>query len=527
VLADTCDGRLVILLNLNPLGTLDSDDQVHKRFVLYRSEKGSLVEWHLMGAYWGHARALAVLGDEMWVFFDRDVVRRYPIGDDARIESAGWSPAVDTVGVGWPIHASCSDRDGLWVVGMSDGPGQKPHITVARYERKGDLGWQTNFPLGPAVPVVRGGEPGNPDEGLEGQPALAAIVRAHTAQDGVYVYWSLPQPGSGVASKVHGGRLVRSARDGVYWKQLPTLMLDHEDICAAPGEGGRPGLMLREPGRALTGKNARNLCRLELDASERAWLPAQAVASTSEKLMFGFRAGCAWVRWDDGELLVRSDTQRIELMRHRRGAWETVVPPGRSWVMLHLADIQMIVLFVGSALLVVAGSAAFAVRFVRLRRTGMARPRVQPRAGAMPAPIGPRALAAALDLLAVATPVFVLIGAQEPVLDPLVPGWRPLVPSLVLMGAMVLYGTLFEAWFGCTFGKLAVGVRVIDPDGDPPGFVRALLRNVVKPIDFFPLPTGAVGLSFMVLTDSRKRLGDLLAGTAVVVVAPPRDQQPA
>ena len=99
------------------------------------------------------------------------------------------------------------------------------------------------------------------------------------------------------------------------------------------------------------------------------------------------------------------------------------------------------------------------------------------------------------------------------------------MPHLVLMAALILYGTFLETLLGSTFGKLALGLRVADPDGAPPGFVRAFTRNLLKVIDFFPLPTGAVGLGFMVLTDSRSRLGDLAARTSVVVASlPPQDQ---
>jgi uncharacterized RDD family membrane protein YckC len=184
--------------------------------------------------------------------------------------------------------------------------------------------------------------------------------------------------------------------------------------------------------------------------------------------------------------------------------------------MLHLADVQMAILFAGSIFLVVAGSAAFAVRFVRLRRTGLARPKARPRSLFPPAPIGPRAVAAILDLILVASPVFAASGLPAPSADPLVPGLRPLLPHAMVVLALVLYGTVLEAWLGTTLGKLAVGLRVTDVSGAPPGLLRALIRNILRPVDFFPMPTGAVGLSFMVLTDSRSRLGDLAAGTTVI-----------
>lgn len=96
------------------------------------------------------------------------------------------------------------------------------------------------------------------------------------------------------------------------------------------------------------------------------------------------------------------------------------------------------------------------------------------------------------------------------------------------------YGVLFETYFnGRTPGKWACGLRVISTDGRPLSGLQALIRNLLRVADIAPyaavtqqaaeiapivlLPTGLVGLATVILTRRMQRLGDLAAGTMVVV----------
>ncbi|MGB0595523.1 MAG: RDD family protein [Rubripirellula sp.] len=96
------------------------------------------------------------------------------------------------------------------------------------------------------------------------------------------------------------------------------------------------------------------------------------------------------------------------------------------------------------------------------------------------------------------------------------------------------YGTLMETYFnGRTVGKWACGLRAIDIDGRPISGKRALIRNLLRVADLMPLaaissvapdvppafmiPTGMVGLTTMICTRRMQRLGDLAAGTMVIV----------
>ena len=95
-------------------------------------------------------------------------------------------------------------------------------------------------------------------------------------------------------------------------------------------------------------------------------------------------------------------------------------------------------------------------------------------------------------------------------------------------------GTVLEAYFnGRTIGKWVFGIRVIEVDGRPISPRSALLRNLLRIADLAPvaayntwdpdiplvyaIPTGIVGLVTMMATQRMQRLGDLAAGTMVVV----------
>jgi hypothetical protein len=79
------------------------------------------------------------------------------------------------------------------------------------------------------------------------------------------------------------------------------------------------------------------------------------------------------------------------------------------------------------------------------------------------------------------------------------------------------WNVLFETfWRGRTIGKRVLGLRVGRDGGYPVGFIDSMLRNVMRAADF--LPVGYV-LGLLVMAGDRRcrRLGDLIAGTMVVV----------
>jgi len=102
--------------------------------------------------------------------------------------------------------------------------------------------------------------------------------------------------------------------------------------------------------------------------------------------------------------------------------------------------------------------------------------------------------------------------------------------ALFLVGWFVLawfYGGLFETfWNGQTPGKRVFGLRVLSIDGLPINALQAVLRNVLRDVDALPMAAGSgavglplymLGLVTMAANDRYQRLGDLAAGTIVVV----------
>ncbi|MBK8938472.1 MAG: RDD family protein [Polyangiaceae bacterium] len=84
------------------------------------------------------------------------------------------------------------------------------------------------------------------------------------------------------------------------------------------------------------------------------------------------------------------------------------------------------------------------------------------------------------------------------------------------------YFVLFEAlWGGRTPGKRALDLRVIGHEGHPLRFGQSVLRNLVRAADCLPtmgpIPTYALATLVMGRDVRFRRLGDLVAGTMVVV----------
>jgi uncharacterized RDD family membrane protein YckC len=77
------------------------------------------------------------------------------------------------------------------------------------------------------------------------------------------------------------------------------------------------------------------------------------------------------------------------------------------------------------------------------------------------------------------------------------------------------YGVLFETFMnGQTPGKYMVGLRVLSDTGEPINGMQATLRNLLRAAD---LIVPVVGLVVMSLNKKFQRLGDIVAGTIVVI----------
>ena len=81
----------------------------------------------------------------------------------------------------------------------------------------------------------------------------------------------------------------------------------------------------------------------------------------------------------------------------------------------------------------------------------------------------------------------------------------------IVLGLSVLaYLTVSEAMFGSTLGKGLFGLGVGRLDGGRLGFARAVARNVLLPLDL-----AVIGFFCATVTKTRRRVGDLVAGSVV------------
>lgn len=89
-----------------------------------------------------------------------------------------------------------------------------------------------------------------------------------------------------------------------------------------------------------------------------------------------------------------------------------------------------------------------------------------------------------------------------------------LIPAL---GIYLLYHPVLEVLMhGLTPGKRRAGVRIVMLDGATPEVGALLVRNVLRLVDSLPL-FYVVGLASCFVTEQRVRIGDLAAGTILVL----------
>lgn len=86
---------------------------------------------------------------------------------------------------------------------------------------------------------------------------------------------------------------------------------------------------------------------------------------------------------------------------------------------------------------------------------------------------------------------------------------------LLTLAAGFAYFIYLEGRYGQTLGKRAVGIVVVDEDGEPIDYTDALVRNVLRVVDTLPM-LYLLGAALIIVTERGQRVGDLAAGTVVV-----------
>lgn len=106
---------------------------------------------------------------------------------------------------------------------------------------------------------------------------------------------------------------------------------------------------------------------------------------------------------------------------------------------------------------------------------------------------------------------------------------RLMLPAGIAKAIMITLGFIltwtWHIWFevrkqGRTPGKRALKIRVVDARGLPVSLYQSLVRNIIRVLDFAPAFYGIAAVATLA-HPSRRRLGDLVAGTLVI-----RDVQP-
>lgn len=99
--------------------------------------------------------------------------------------------------------------------------------------------------------------------------------------------------------------------------------------------------------------------------------------------------------------------------------------------------------------------------------------------------------------------------------------------ALVFLGFIPLYYLLLEGFTGYTVGKYLVRIQAVREDGRPPGFVKSLIRTLLRIVETNPLFFGAIPAGICALaTKKKQRLGDMAANTYVLKVSDLRFMEP-
>ncbi|WP_248924161.1 RDD family protein [Paenibacillus hamazuiensis] len=135
--------------------------------------------------------------------------------------------------------------------------------------------------------------------------------------------------------------------------------------------------------------------------------------------------------------------------------------------------------------------------------------------------VGSRAAAQLIDWGVLLLFYILLIGAavEAATMESMKPDQGQYIAAAVIAVVFIVQYAYFWLseyfWGGRTVGKRAVGLRVIQDNGQPLTFLSSALRNFFRVLDLLPVGY-VVGLLFVFFHPQDKRLGDMVAGTIVV-----------
>ncbi|HEX4056121.1 MAG TPA: RDD family protein [Tepidisphaeraceae bacterium] len=137
------------------------------------------------------------------------------------------------------------------------------------------------------------------------------------------------------------------------------------------------------------------------------------------------------------------------------------------------------------------------------------------------APLGVRFVAGLVDLAPILAVAAIIHPANST--NPLAGVDAKSLENLFGLAALAyaLHTLVAELICGQSLGKMAFGLRVVDPEGKPPKAWAIVVRNLLRVVDvFLVLP-----LLMVLVSPLRQRVGDVLAGTVVIAKDGEGDEQ--
>jgi uncharacterized RDD family membrane protein YckC len=80
---------------------------------------------------------------------------------------------------------------------------------------------------------------------------------------------------------------------------------------------------------------------------------------------------------------------------------------------------------------------------------------------------------------------------------------------------MIIYFIALEALFGQTLGKLIMEIKIVDKEGNSPGFRKSLIRNLLRVVDALP-SLYILGIYLISTSEKNQRYGDKKTNVIVV-----------
>ncbi|MBS1731175.1 MAG: RDD family protein [Bacteroidetes bacterium] len=97
---------------------------------------------------------------------------------------------------------------------------------------------------------------------------------------------------------------------------------------------------------------------------------------------------------------------------------------------------------------------------------------------------------------------------------------NPWLAIILLIVPIIFYHLYCETFFnGQSIGKMALKIRVISLNGNQPALSQYLIRWLFRIVDF-PLTGNLLAVILVAASEKQQRLGDMLAGTAVIKTKP-------